>query len=519
MRKLAYMLAAFVAAAIGYWQFDAHTIGHLIGNGHNGLSTAPQPLMSTHEGGHSGHGPLGEEDIRKYFKNYVAQPVAYPTSVNPWPLSTLGDGSTAYGGTAPAMDDMPDFKSNFNLSQWQSSVSSSYQPIDGLEAKFRTHCEFSHVAYEDPLLYPGKKNISHLHTFFGNTLMGANSTYETLRKTGGSTCGGGPINRSGYWFPSVMKDNALGDGRTMVNKPLFATVYYNVGKSFADTNRFSAYPRGLGYVFGFNMADPNNTARAAEITAANVGASGAFYSENSGTGWTGWKCETSNGSNANSPVPGSTYQPYLRNADGTATLTCPTNEMISANLNGPTCWDGVNLLSPNGRGHVRHSIKNNARGSAPYCPNGWYMISQFELIIYFKHNGPDDYKEWYLSSDRMTDAQYIHADQPCHASNITNGISGSFCNGQTMHSDWFGAWDYDVMKAWMRECTGTTVDGVAGTSRSCIDTTYGNFMKGLTSGAAPDRSRVPQLSLSSATYDLTTRWTDIPRGGPEDGSP
>src|SRR5690348_12510654 len=34
---------------------------------------------------------------------------------------------------------------------------------------FRTMCNPSHMAFNDPIVYPGQPNRSHLHTFFGNT--------------------------------------------------------------------------------------------------------------------------------------------------------------------------------------------------------------------------------------------------------------------------------------------------------------------------------------------------------------
>ena len=42
---------------------------------------------------------------------------------------------------------------------------------DGIGA-FRTSCTFSHMNYDDAIVFPGLKGASHLHAYFGNT--GAN---------------------------------------------------------------------------------------------------------------------------------------------------------------------------------------------------------------------------------------------------------------------------------------------------------------------------------------------------------
>ena len=226
---------------------------------------------------------------------------------------------------------------------------------------------------------------------------------------------------------------------------------------------------------------PGNETIAAEVRRANRTGTGFLHASYlvPGNGFAGWKCENSNGSIATSPVPGSGLQPYLRNADGSPTLNCPVKERIAAVVNAPQCWDGVNLRSPGGRSHVRYMIRERNTGKV-VCPIGWYRIASFELNVWFSHNGPEDYKKWYLSSDRMH-----HNTQ--------------FLNGQSFHSDWFGAWDYDVMTEWMVNCNGTTIGAKTGKPHSCVDTSFGNGLGGIVHDPAPNGSRNPQV-------DLTTRW-------------
>ena len=65
----------------------------------------------------------------------------------------------------------------------------------GTPGEVRLTCGTSHHAYDDPIVYPRQPGVSHLHTFFGNTLADADSTYESLRGSGDSTCAGGPLKR------------------------------------------------------------------------------------------------------------------------------------------------------------------------------------------------------------------------------------------------------------------------------------------------------------------------------------
>ena len=55
---------------------------------------------------------------------------------------------------------------------------------------FRTTCDFSHMNYDDPIVYPGKKGASHLHVFFGNVGINYASTRTGVETTGKSTCAG-----------------------------------------------------------------------------------------------------------------------------------------------------------------------------------------------------------------------------------------------------------------------------------------------------------------------------------------
>ena len=127
------------------------------------------------------------------------------------------------------------------------------------------------------------------------------------------------------------------------------------------------------------------------------------------------------------------------------------------------------------------------------CPNGWYQLVCFEISISFKHEGEADYKEWYLSSDRVTGAiQHL--------------------NGQSMHTDWFGAWDYTVMETWMQRCNGTNlvIGGTDGVPQDCGDTKFGDGTGGKVGVAPPDRSRAKVVEVNAAQYTGNNRFDVMP---------
>jgi hypothetical protein len=333
------------------------------------------------------------------------------------------------------------------------------------EAKARFDCEFGFTAKDDPIVNPGVPGAaSHQHHFVGNrldlqSLHAGNATYASLRGSGYAGCFGGPLNRTLYWEPAVFK--TLANGATVEQK-FHTFVSYYVGGLMADTSgdiydvrSNVVWARGWDTISGFNMADPTNSRYTNAIAAANAATHAGKYSPApTGTGFLGWYCETpasGNGSIATSPKPGSDHQPWLRNSDGTPTLDCaPTaadgsSGHLVADLMTMPCWDGVNLDSPDGRGHMINSVIDNDTGKE-VCPIGWYKVPTFQAKVEFYQTGQSDYTNWWLSSDRMgTDS------------------SKWFRNGESMHFDLIPAWSYGTVASpgvflrFMNHCAGVTI--------------------------------------------------------------
>jgi len=174
---------------------------------------------------------------------------------------------------------------------------------------FRLGCFYSHMKFDDPIVYPGQAGVSHLHVFFGNTGADANSTNDTIANSGNSTCSGGTLNRSAYWVPAMIDTT---DGTPIT--PSAILVYYKTGYGGVKPADVRAVPTGLRMIAGNSKA----------TTATSDGA-GRFSCVGGSTG-VGWQ----------SSIP----------------TTCNTGNSLIMEISFPQCWDGVNLDSPDHKSHV-----------------------------------------------------------------------------------------------------------------------------------------------------------------------
>ena len=268
---------------------------------------------------------------------------------------------------------------------------------------FRLVCHASHISYDDPIVFPGQPGKSHLHQWFGNDLADANSTYESLRKTGNSTCGNA-LNRSAYWMPALL------NGKGGVIRPDYVSIYYKrrpktdplcakIGKACVDL------PRGLRFIFGRNMLD----------MAALPTGSGYLNCDGPGA------------------IPG--HYPDIP----TAAKNCPIGARLGAVISAPECWDGKNLDSADHRSHVAYSRyigQSYAQCDAAHP----YVIPTFTLGAWWSVDADLDrsgtwdgtFNSWHFSSDNMP-------GMPMKP-------------GTSFHTDWFGAWNDQVLATWHANC-------------------------------------------------------------------
>jgi Domain of unknown function (DUF1996) len=183
---------------------------------------------------------------------------------------------------------------------------------DLLGVEFVHNCRFTHTAPDDPIVFPGKPGISHLHTFVGNRTTNAFSTYASFR-LGRTTCAR-TADRSAYWAPALYQGSKL-------ILPTLATIYYR---------RFTLAP-----VYPF----PNGL----RMIAGDSGATSAQRMR-----VTYWDCGFL------SPVPHSAH-----------VLTCPRGESLHLNIQFPSCWDGRHLVSPDHKSHMAYMWKGKCPASHP----------------------------------------------------------------------------------------------------------------------------------------------------------
>jgi hypothetical protein len=270
---------------------------------------------------------------------------------------------------------------------------------------FRFLCMAGQLRFDDPILYPGKPGQSHLHQFFGNTAADANSTYASLRRSGDSTCMN-RLNRSAYWMPAML------NGRGQVIRPDFVSIYYKRRPNTdPECNRVRAacvaLPRGLRFVFGFDMVHPD------------APATGSHY----------YNCQG----------PGATEGHYETLVE--VAKVCPSGAQLGAIINAPSCWDGKRLDSPDHREHVAYPQWTGGKEHCPFThpvviPT-FTMGSWYTVDATLDRSGTWDGARptWHLSSDEMP------------------GANGAMrVPGTTFHADWFGAWDDATLRQWTENC-------------------------------------------------------------------
>jgi hypothetical protein len=185
-----------------------------------------------------------------------------------------------------------------------------YPANDGTGA-FRTVCFFSHMSYDDPIVYPGGPGRAHLHSFFGNKGADAFSTTDSIANQGASTCRGGILNRSSYWVPSMIAPG----GRPMAPHDIVA--YYKTGYQGLRNDQITVPPVGLRIIGGNSKSrTPQN----------HVSYGCGPFAEGDVTA-------TPN----QSTIP-----------------TCGVGEQLMMRVEYPQCWNGRDLTAPDGQSHMAY---------------------------------------------------------------------------------------------------------------------------------------------------------------------
>jgi hypothetical protein len=199
----------------------------------------------------------------------------------------------------------------------------------GNDGQFIVECELSHIASDDPILYPGRTGASHLHAFFGNVETSATSELSEL--LGAETTCDDRRDTAAYWVPVLV------DGATVI-EPVYAVAYYRAGTEI-DPISVEPYPPGLTMIAGDPLAVDEQPV---EVVA--------------------WGCGSGARRTAMPPV-------------------CPSGSELALSVTFPDCWDGKNLDAPGHRGHLRYS-------SSGDCPRTHRVaIPQLVFSVFYPVNG------------------------------------------------------------------------------------------------------------------------------------
>jgi Domain of unknown function (DUF1996) len=200
-------------------------------------------------------------------------------------------------------------------------------------ANFWVKCYFSHVASDDPIVYPDRPGHSHSHTFFGNRSTDAFSTPASLRRASTNCKQKG--DHAAYWVPTLY-DN----GREV--RPSSIGVYHKL----KSTTEVHPFPAGLRMVAG-NAA--------------------AFRPQDTRVVY--WSCWMRSGPFANIP-------------------TCPSKpagfdgrlSYLTLHVVFPDCWDGVHLDSRDHKSHMAYSNYGTCPASHPVQVPGLQFVIAYPIL-------------------------------------------------------------------------------------------------------------------------------------------
>ena len=330
---------------------------------------------------------------------------------------------------------------------YANGIASSITPADSADpvGAFRMECAQVLVAPNDPEVLPGQPNASHFHSFFGNTGANGNSTYNSLRTTGGTSCGNSnsqtsPLNRSAYWFPSMM------DRHGHVIRNDYVQLYYksvpagNPACGAPDSTHVgycTALPNGIRFLHGYNFANGRGGPTDSTYpSAANPDSANIFWQC-----WAGFKTAVFASGTVEPNAPASTSGLQYTSIEAVRAAGCPIGDRLVAIMISPDCWDGTDLDTPDHRAHMSRATGapvNVQIGAGPStgvvaaCPADHpYSIPDIQLQLHWTVDAAFEAGEWHLASDEM----------------VHGAVAGS-----TLHQDYFEAWSPTAKNTWFTDC-------------------------------------------------------------------
>ncbi len=365
--------------------------------------------------------PLGDRQFKVRATN--ASGITGPTAIWSWNVASITSVASVDFTTRRLIDDQ---------------VLPVAAGKDGWKGIFRINCEFDHAAYDDPIVFPGGSGEAHLHMFYGAKNVDANTTFESLNSSAESGCSGGTLNRSSYWMPALLApvynngEHALdslgepawqvvpakvGEGERTA-AAAHEVVYYSAGVS--DLESIGSPPTGLRIIAGSGSTTPITDIQSTSIAR--------------------WHCLSWGSSDANGGPWSSTIPECYSDVN--------TPEMIRFDIFFPSCWNGVDLDSPNHKDHMAYPITSAGQLVCPDShPQPIARVSYHYSFPIFAHM---------LDPESRTAKNFRLASDTYTVSNSDGGLS--------LHGDWFNGWHPEAMDM--------LVEGCIKGARDCHD---GNF--------------------------------------------
>jgi hypothetical protein len=321
----------------------------------------------------------------------------------------------------------------------------------GWKGIMRVNCLFDHAAYDDPVVYPGAANASVLNMFYGSKDVTSSTTFDSLFSGQEAGCSGSTLNRSAYWMPALLApkyDYATGAPKVdAAGAPLWDVVKAKVGEgdrsaaaahevfyysaAVSDLSSIWTPPIGLRLVAGDAANTPNKTPQDTAVAR--------------------WHCQ-SWGSTDAAGGPWSTAIPE-----------CVAPDMLRFDIFFPSCWNGVDLDSPNHQSHMAYPTGTTNKMVCPAThPYPIVRVSYHFAFPLF----PDQLEPVTQKSKGYRLASDLYTVDAMHR------------GGLSLHGVWMNGWHPEAMDMLLKGC-------VRG-QRDCHD---GNF------------------AVTSATSGTSGAWT------------
>ncbi|KAK9608351.1 hypothetical protein V6Z94_009313 [Aspergillus fumigatus] len=266
----------------------------------------------------------------------------------------------------------------------------SYAPLS--LAFFKVPCSTPLVIERaDPIVQPGVAS-SHVHTIMGGSGFGFTMDYNMTQTSQCNSCSA-VEDKSNYWVASLYY-HAQNGSFIQVPQNGGALIYYEQRPDPTTDGTIVAPPAGFRMVAGspFDRSDKGDIATAARSFA----------------------CLNYNG-------------PGTPQTHGFPTTHCPNG--LRAQVYFPSCWDGVNLDSPDHRSHVAYPTQSYDNGPCP-ASHPVRIISIFLEVTW--------------RTERFGDMWYGN-QQPFV-------FSFGDPTGYGLHADFLNGWDIDVLQDAINTC-------------------------------------------------------------------